>query len=187
MFQDPLVAVMTMLFFCFTGILVIFLFFVRSFSSHTEEIREVLRKQQLSLADIERQLMDMSFVLRKTPVGDMAPTSPNAASRLSERAEAFRNSGDSLASMRQEDLMSLLEGAGQQKKSAPLRFDDQLLPLSAGSRIVAEEYDPVKDPHVFENSLLPDPSDVFYQSRTDRYKTGSSNKQGAPLSLKLDE
>jgi hypothetical protein len=180
MFQDPLVAVMTMLLLCFTGILAIFLFSIRSFSSHTEELHEALRKQQLSLADIERQLMDLSFALRKSPAG-------GADAASADPAGAARGGADGLTSMRQEDLMSLLESASQQKKSASPRFDDQLLPPPAGARPAAHDYDPANDPHLFEDSLLPDPSYAPYRTRADRLKAGSSAKQGASLSLKLDD
>ena len=174
MFQDPLTTVMAMLLLCFMGVLVMFLFFVRSLSSQAAETRESFRKQQLSLADIERQLMDLSFALRKLQGGDAAPSEAAAA-----------GTAGNLTSMRQEDLMSLLETASQ-RKGASLRFDDQLLPPPAASRPIAEEYDPAKDPHLFEESLLPDPAYGSYRPRTDRSKTASPGKRPS-LSIKLDD
>ncbi len=172
MFQDPLTTVMAMLLLCFMGILVMFLFFVRSLSSQAAEMRESFRKQQLSLADIERQLMDLSFALRKLQGGDATPS------------EAAGTAGN-LTSMRQEDLMSLLETASQ-RKGAPLRFDDHLLPPPVTSRPIAEEYDPAKDPHLFEDSLLPDPAYGSYRPRTDKSKAASLGKRPS-LSIKLDD
>ena len=82
--------------------------------------------------------------------------------------------------------MSLLEVASQ-KKGDPLRFDDQLLPPSAGSRPIAEEYDPATDPHLFEDSLLPEAAFGSYRSRADRAKVGVAGKRGSSLSIKLDD
>lgn len=172
MFQDPLTTVMAMLLLCFMGILVMFLFFVRSLSSQAAETRESFRKQQLSLADIERQLMDLNFALRKLQGGDAASS------------EVAGTAGN-LSSLRQEDLMALLETASQ-RKGAPLRFDDQLLPPPVTSRPIAEEYDPANDPHLFEDSLLPDPAYGSYRPRADRDKTASSGKRPS-LSIKLDD
>lgn len=187
MFQDPLTTVMAMLLLCFMGILVMFLFFIRSLSAQAAEMREAFRKQQLSLADIERQLMDMSFTQRKLQGGggDTDPAGA-ASSSFSAQAKGGQSDADNLTSMRQEDLMSLLEVAGQ-RKGAPLRFDDQLLPSPAGARSGVEEYDPATDPHLFEDSLLPDPSLGAYRSRIDRTKAAVSNKRGSTLSIKLDD
>ena len=184
MFQDPLTTVMAMLLLCFMGILVMFLFFIRSLSSQAAEMRESFRKQQLSLADIERQLMDMSFAQRKAQ-GSAAETIEPGLPAPSGPAGAVRDSGN-LTSMRQEDLMSLLEAASQQK-GAPLRFDDQLLPPPASSRPIAEEYDPATDPHLFEDSLLPDAAFGSYRTRADKARAGAPGKRGSSLSIKLDD
>ena len=61
MFQDPFTTGMVMLLLCFMGILLMFLYFIRSLSSQAAEMRESFRKQQLSLADIERQLDGYKF------------------------------------------------------------------------------------------------------------------------------
>ncbi len=184
MFQDPLTTVMAMLLLCFIGILVMFLFFIRSLSSQAGEMREAFRKQQLSLADIERQLMDMSFGLRKLQGGGGDPADSGAS--VSSGQTRMAQSGENLTSMRQEDLMSLLEVASQ-KKGDPLRFDDQLLPPPANSRPLREEYDPANDPHLFEDSLLPEVAFGSYRTRTDRAKTGAADKRGSSLSIKLDD
>jgi hypothetical protein len=185
MFQDPLTAVMAMLLLCFMGILVMFLFVVRWLSSRNDELRETFRKQQLSLADIERQLMDMSFALRKLQSGDSDAAASNAAMNGSDDTGEPRSSD--LTSMTQADLMSLLENAGRQK-GATLRFDDQLLPPPVSAHTATEDYDPVNDPHLFEDSLLPESAYTSYRSRADKAKAGSSgNKHGQSLSIKLDD
>ena len=184
MFQDPLTTVMAMLLLCFMGILVMFLFFIRSLSSQAAEMRESFRKQQLSLADIERQLMDMSFTLRKLQGGE-GEAAPADAASSGLTSQAVQGGG--LTSLRQEDLMSLLENASQ-RKGAPLRFDDQLLPPPSVSRPIAEEYDQTNDPHLFEDSLLPEPSYGSYRSRADRARAaGPPAKRGSSLSIKLDD
>ena len=175
MFQDPLTAVMAMLLLCFMGILVMFLFLIRSLASQAAEMREAFRKQQMSLADIERQLMDLSFALRKRQGGETG----------AEPGQAEQG-GDSLTSMGQADLMSLLKAASQQK-GGTLRFDDQLVPPTPASRPIAEEYDPSTDPHLFEDSLLPEADYTSYRSRAGRAGTGAVGRRGTPLSIKLDD
>ncbi len=73
MFSEPLVALMVMLLLCFIGMLVMFLYVLRSLSSMSLAFREGLRRQENVMADLERQLMDMSFTLRHSlgrTVGD---------------------------------------------------------------------------------------------------------------------
>ena len=175
MFQDPLTAVMAMLLLCFMGILVMFLFLIRSLSSQAAEVREAFRKQQMSLADMERQLMDLNFALRKKQSGDPETLSGQTA----------QSDSGNLTSMGQADLMSLLEAASQ-KKGGALRLDDQLIPPTATARPRTEEYDPAADPHLFEDSLLPDADYSSYRSRAAR-TGGSAGRRGASLSIKLDE
>jgi hypothetical protein len=63
MFQDPLTAVMAMLLLCFVGMMVMFIFVIRSLASQSDETREAFRKQQLFLADLERQIMDLRIAV----------------------------------------------------------------------------------------------------------------------------
>lgn len=65
MFQEPLTAVMAMLFLYFAGVLVMFVFVIRSLASQGDERREAFRKQQLMLGDLERHLIDMKVMLRR--------------------------------------------------------------------------------------------------------------------------
>ena len=69
MFQDPSTAVITMLFLYFAGMLVMFVFIIRSLASQGEERRASFRKQQLMLGDLERHLIDMKVMLRRLSPG----------------------------------------------------------------------------------------------------------------------
>jgi hypothetical protein len=65
MFDDPQISLMIMLLLCFLGMLVMFLFVIRSLSSQAATLREGFNRQQSTLADMEQQLMDMNFALRR--------------------------------------------------------------------------------------------------------------------------
>lgn len=67
MFNDSLISLMIMLLLCFMGMLVMFLFVIRSLSVQTAVLREGFTRQQSALADLEQQIMDMNFALRKMP------------------------------------------------------------------------------------------------------------------------
>ena len=69
MFSDSLMAMMFMQVLCFVGTLVMFLFIIRSLAAQTAAMRDAQRKQQEALADIERQMMDMAFHLRRMSAG----------------------------------------------------------------------------------------------------------------------
>ena len=69
MFQDTSTAVITMLFLYFAGMLVMFVFIIRSLASQGEERRASFRKQQLMLGDLERHLIDMKVMLRRLSPG----------------------------------------------------------------------------------------------------------------------
>ncbi len=64
MFEDSMVALMFMQFLSFAGILVMFLFIIRSLGAHTTALQEQNRQTQAALADLERQLMDATFQLK---------------------------------------------------------------------------------------------------------------------------
>ena len=94
MFHDSMVALMVMLLLCFFGMLVMFLFVIRSHSVMTATLKEGQRQQQLALSDIERQLMDISFQFREG-----------------------RGKGTTVPP---EDLASLLENIGKANFAAPM-------------------------------------------------------------------
>lgn len=172
MFSDPFVAVMAMLILCFFGILVMFVFVIRSLSSQAEEMRESFRKQQMFLADLESQFMEMSFTLRRLQEG-AAPQEGNAGP-----------GGGELPILRQDDeLLSMLEAAAKKTQPGP-GYDDHLLPPPAVARPLAEEYDPLTDPHLFEDSLLAPPRRPGVEART---KRGGGRAGRSPLSIKLDD
>ena len=177
MFQDPFTSVMAMLLLCFMGILVMFLFCIRLISLRATETHEFFRKQQVSLADIERQLMDMHFALRTLQGGDNETVSTEAASS---------GQGGGSASRSQEGAASLRESAGQ-RTGPSLRFDDQLLPPPPKARAATEDFDPISDPRLFEDSLLPEPAYGAYRPRSDKARAGALTKRGSSLSINLDE
>lgn len=90
---------MAMLFLYFAGMLVMFVFVIRSLASQGDERRDAFRKQQLMLGDLERQLIDMKVMLRR-----LAPDHEDEADA------AERDSG--LPLLKGEDpLESMLEAA----------------------------------------------------------------------------
>jgi hypothetical protein len=121
--------------------------------------------------------MDMSFVLRKLQGSGKEAATAEAASTVQ---------GGGLAVTSQEGLPSLQENAGHRKGASP-RFDDQLLPPPPKARPTAEEYDMMKDPHLFEDSLLPEPPYGASRSRATRARAGSATRNGVALSIKMDE
>jgi hypothetical protein len=149
MFSDPLTAVMAMLILCFSGILVMFLFVIRSLVGQRAEMREAFRKQQLFLADLERQFMDLSFLLRNL--------------QGKENAKDF-GPGETSLLREDDDLMSVLESSGRRKNPAPMYDDLQLAP-STRARTTVNDYDPATDPHLFEDSFSSE-TDSSSASRT---------------------
>lgn len=183
MFSDPMVAVMAMLILCFAGMLVMFIFTMRSLSSHAEEMRESFRKQQMFLADIEKQFMDLSFALRRVQEGGASPDS-------SARPVAGKASG--LPIMREDDgLMNMLEAAARNTNDTERQRENGLLPSPSVSRPLAEEYDPAKDPHLFDDGILSGTSpSAAPKGQTGRApaRTGMVGGRGrSTLSLKLDD
>ena len=82
MFQDHSTAVITMLFLYFAGMLVMFVFIIRSLASQGEERRESFRKQQLMLGDLERHLIDMKVMLRRLSPGNAEDTEEGLTNSL---------------------------------------------------------------------------------------------------------
>lgn len=64
MFENSMVALMIMLLLCFVGMLVMFLFVIKSNTVLTNSVKELLKQQQLALGDIERHLLEISYKLR---------------------------------------------------------------------------------------------------------------------------
>lgn len=135
MFADPLIASMTMQILCFFGMVVIFIFIARALSAMSAEMREAFRKQQMFLSDLERQILDLNFAARRQAGEDTEQTAPGAG-------------GD--------DLLSLLENAARNGSPLPLDGGGQ------GKVKAADEYDPAKDPDLFD----------------DAYGSGSGNSAG---------
>lgn len=169
MFSDPLVAVMAMLLLFFFGMLLVFLFIIRSLGAQRSEMREAFRKQQLMLADLERQIMELNFSQRKLPEEQSSQHSGNA--RASGTLDMPLLRGD-------DDLMSMLENAARPKTPAPA-FDDLLLPQApkpqASKAQNPDEYDPAADPHLFEDSFIIGGDDEYEQR-----KNGRTDRERAP-------
>ncbi len=111
MFQDPLVAVMVMLLLCFAGMMLMFIFVIRSAASQAEEGREAFRKQQLFLSDLERQLMIIAATLRRLE---------QEKNGISEK-DAEQSSSEFLPILRGEDpLLSMLEAAASRPEAKPV-------------------------------------------------------------------
>ena len=91
MLNDSLISLMIMLLLCFMGMLVMFLFVIRSQSTQAAVLREGFTRQQSTLADLEQQLMDMNFALRRLQKGsglEDVPERPGAASSASSGSGA---------------------------------------------------------------------------------------------------
>jgi hypothetical protein len=85
-FDDALVSLMVMLLLSFAGMLVMFLFVIRSQSSQTAALREWFRQHHAILADVEQQLMNIHFTLRQLQIKKSEPPE--------NRAEVSQPSGD---------------------------------------------------------------------------------------------
>lgn len=177
MFSDPVTAVMAMIMLCFGGMIVMFVFIIRSGAAHSDELREAFRKQQMVLADLERQVMEMNFALRRLSGADEGQASSGV--RQAATGSASRLS----AARAEDDLSSMLEAAS--KSGRKLDLGDTLLTPPSVARPLSEEYDPVTDPHLFDDA---------FGSRTSRRQRGEEGRVGtaggkgrAPLSIRLDD
>lgn len=164
MFSDPLVAVMAMLILCFSGILVMFIFLIRSLAGQRDEMRDSFRKQQMYMADLERQFLEMNFAFRKVQSGD--DPAPDLG--------GMKNSSQDMPLLREEDaLVSMLESAARPQNAAPPYPDLRLSSEAAGG-----EYDPATDPHLFEDSY-PTGAGAGYGAR--RTSRGERDKERADV------
>ncbi len=64
MFSDPMVSLMFMLLLCFVGMLVMFLFVIRTITAQANALRDGFAGQQKILDDVEQRLMEATFALR---------------------------------------------------------------------------------------------------------------------------
>lgn len=177
MFSDPATAVMAMIMLCFGGMIVMFVFIIRASAAHSDELREAFRKQQMVLADLERQVMEMSFALRRLTGADDGQ--PPSGARQSKTGAASKLS----AARQDDDLSSMLEAASQGGRK--LDIGDSLLPPPSVARPLSEEYDPATDPHLFEDSFG---AKTSRQQRGGEGRVGTAGGKGrAPLSIRLDD
>lgn len=168
MFSDPLLAAMTMLLLFFVGVLVMFLFVIRSMSSFGEEMRESFRKQQMFLADLERQFMEMSFTLRRMQGEDS-----------SSETVGKEEPADIPLLRRDDELLSMLEAAAR-KKPEYSGFDDQLLPPPVGVPPRTGEYEPNRERRLLEDELLGGTGDLRAPSgAAGTVRTGNAGRRAA--------
>ncbi|MDR2160711.1 MAG: hypothetical protein LBO77_00990 [Desulfovibrio sp.] len=78
MFDDALVSLMVMLLLSFAGMLIMFLFILRSQSSQSAMLREWFRQHHSALAEVEQQLMNLHFTLRQLQQKKTAPQEQRA-------------------------------------------------------------------------------------------------------------
>ncbi|MDR1946977.1 MAG: hypothetical protein LBQ51_07415 [Desulfovibrio sp.] len=140
MFSDPVAATMVMQILFFIGMVVMFFFLARAMSAQGEETREALRKQQMYLADLERQLMDMSFLLRRMQGGEENIPAADPG-RLHELP--LTGQRDALLSM-----------PARKSGITAAASDGLLLQPPLVSRPSVENYDPENDPYLFEDDGL---------------------------------
>ena len=199
MFSDPATAVMAMIMLCFGGMIVMFVFLIRSNAANSDELREALRKQQMLLADLERQLMETSFALRRlsgaedsrtasvtrpSSPGTPLPGSPSSGSSgAGTSGPSGRAASGNAGARSDEDLSSMLEAAS--KSGGKLDLGSDLLPPPSVSRPLAEEYDPANDPHLFEDSF--GAKSVLRRDGAEGRVGTAGGKGRAPLSIRLDD
>lgn len=68
---NSMIALMLMLLLCFIGMLVMFLFVIRSNTILSDTLKESIRQQRQALHDIERQLLELSFTVNKAEVKEV--------------------------------------------------------------------------------------------------------------------
>jgi hypothetical protein len=150
MFTDPLATTMAMQILFFVGLVVVFFFLARAISAQGEETREALRKQQMYLADLERRLMDMSFLLRVRQGGDDV----HPATEPGRTRDALSPAG------KKDGLLPMSPG-----KSGSGASDDLLLPPPLPTRASTDNYDPEKDPFLFDDGFGPPSGRDAYDRR----------------------
>lgn len=153
MFHDQLTSVMLMLLLSFSGTLLMFFFLVRALSAQKEETRDLLRRQQMLLIDLEQQLQEVRFNLRRIQEGAGRATGSEGA------GPAGQTAGELLFLNKEDSLSSLLEGAAS-RHGGPAQPGGALSPStaahSAGARR-GEEYDPAGDPNLFDDGKPENP------------------------------
>lgn len=175
MFSDPATAIMTMIMLCFGGVILMFVFLLRTGAARSDELRELLRRQQMALADIERQIMETSFALRRlSGTEDSRTASVTQPSRTAAGANAVRSD---------EDLSSMLDAAAKSGKK--LELGSNPLPPLYAAPAPGEAYDPASDPHLFED---------FFGVKGGQTQGDAAGRPGmaadkarTPLSIKLDD
>ena len=119
MFQDSLIAVMAMMLLCFSGMLLMFVFMVRAITALADAQKESFHRQQLYLAQLEQQCIDLKAMLQssmnKTP----------AAEQDAAHSSRLLRAQDPLESML-EETASKFDGMASHSENAGLSFMPEL-------------------------------------------------------------
>ena len=76
MFENATVSLMFMVLLGFVGMFVMFLFILRALSQQTTLMKELFKQQQATLADVDRQLMDIHYLMRLAAEGATEQPAP---------------------------------------------------------------------------------------------------------------
>ncbi len=167
MFSDSLMAMMFMQVLCFVGTLVMFLFIIRSLASQTAAIRDAQRKQQDALADVERQMMDMAFHLRRMSAGV-------------KNTDQTADLGSLLAAVTPESAERIQGELSRQAEGEPEDEDEATLPQDEALTFTAFP----GEAHSAQEKLLPDLK-LSSEGQAPAANTRNTGRSGE-LSLRLD-
>lgn len=107
MFADPLSNLMLVILLFFLGLLVMFVFVVRSLNLITQNIEETRKQLGISLMDMERKLSEISRAVNPQQAGDADDfkfTGPNAAKMTGSAISKMENLSDIFDSLPQQDV-----------------------------------------------------------------------------------
>lgn len=158
MFDNALISLMFMVMLCFVGMLVMFLFVIRSLTAQANTVREYQRQQQTALADLERMIMDISFSLRQNRPGQ--PPSTEQALGMPAGADTS-------------DLMSFLQTDGV------ARLGQQFPPASAPPAAPARPRQPNA---LGQQGAAPSPAVSGLDLRLDPAPSAGEGRQPTPRS-----
>ena len=97
MFEDSMITLMVMLLLCFVGMLIMFLFVIRSNTAIEASLKEMTRQVQAHLADIERQLMEINYANRsqgKTTSASVDDDISSLLGSIGDKNSALRGTHD---------------------------------------------------------------------------------------------
>ena len=132
MFSDPFTAFMALVVLHFVGVLILFLFILRSLDATRRAVHETRANLQLRITDMEHQLNDLSVALREIASGNLSAAPESTAKASVELGELLEKGLPRLHAHAGTDLPDLsLAGASARKipdsvKAAPGSLDISL-------------------------------------------------------------